>query len=140
MSGSATQWTSVHQFSLSLIISQNSLKFMFIESVILSKHFISCHILFLPSIFPRIRVWSPHPMSQYFSSGCQIIGASASALVFPVNIQGWFPLGLTDSISLLSKGLSRIFSITTFWRHQFFGTQLSFWSNSHIHAWLLEKP
>ena len=66
--------------------------------------------------------------------------ASASASVLPVNVQGWFPLGLTGLISLLSRGLSRVFSRTTVWMHQFFGTQLSLWCNSHIHTWLLEKP
>ena len=65
------------------------------------------------------------PVSQLFASGGQNIGASASASVLPVNIQGWFPLGLTALISLQSKGLSRVFSSTTVWKHQFFGTQLS---------------
>ena len=68
------------------------------------------------------------------------IGTSASASVLPMNIQGWFPLGLTCLISLLSKGLSRVFSSTTVWKGQFFGVQPSWWSNSHIHAWLLENP
>ena len=56
-----------------------------------------------------------------------------------MNIQYWFPLGLTGLISLQSKGLSRVFSNTTVQRHQFFGSQLSLWSNSHIHTWLLKK-
>ena len=80
------------------------------------------------------------PMSQLFTSGGQIIGASVSASVFPMNIQGWFSLGLTSLISLQSKGLSRVFSSTTVWKHQFFGAQLSLWSNLHIRTWLLEKP
>ena len=63
------------------------------------------------------------PMSQLFASGGQSIGASASAPVLPMNIQGWFPLGLTGLISLLSEGLSRIFSNTRVWKHQFFGAQ-----------------
>ena len=67
------------------------------------------------------------------------IGASASASVLPMNIQGWFPLGLTGWISLQSKGLSRVFSSTTVWRHQFLDSQPSLWSNSHIHTWLLEE-
>ena len=79
------------------------------------------------------------PNSQVFTSGSQSIGASASASVLPVNIQGWFPLGLTGWISLLSKGRSRVFSSTTVQKHQFFGAQLSLWSNSHIHTWLLKK-
>ena len=65
------------------------------------------------------------PRSQFFTSGGQSIGVSASALVLPVNIQDWFPLGWTDWISLQSKGLSRVFSNTTVQKHQFFGTQLS---------------
>ena len=65
-------------------------------------------------------------MSQFFTSGGQSIGVSASASVLPMNIQDWFPLGLTAWISLLSKGLSRVFSNTTVQKHQFFGTQLSF--------------
>ena len=64
-------------------------------------------------------------MSQLFTSGGQSIGASASASVLPMNIQDWFPLGWTGWISLQSKGLSRVFSNTTFQKHQFFGAQLS---------------
>ena len=79
-------------------------------------------------------------MSQFFASGGQNIGVSASTLILPMNIQNWFPLGLTGWISLWSKGLSRVFSSTTVQKHQFFGAQLSLWSNSHIHTWLLEKP
>ena len=71
-------------------------------------------------------------MSQLFASRGQSIGASASASVLPMNIQDWFPLGLTGLISLLSKGLSRVFSNTTVQSHQFFGAQLSLWSTSHI--------
>ena len=67
-------------------------------------------------------------------------GASASASALPVNIQGWSPLRLTSSISLLSKGHSRVFSSTTIQRHQFFGAQSSLWSVSHISIWLLGKP
>ena len=74
-----------------------------------------------------------HSLSQH-----QGIGASASIL--PVNIQGWFPLGLTSLISLLSKGLSKVFSTTTIQKHRFFSTQPSLWSNSHICTWLLGKP
>ena len=79
-------------------------------------------------------------MSQFFASGGQSIGVSASASVLLMNIQDWFSLGLTGLISLQSKGLSRVFSNTTVQKHQFFGVQLSLWSNSHIHTWLLEKP
>ena len=77
------------------------------------------------------------PISWLFASVGQSIGASA--LVLPVNIQDWFPLGLTGLISLQSKGLSRVFSSTTILKHQFFNVQPYLWSNSHIHTWLLEK-
>ena len=79
------------------------------------------------------------PMSQFFASGYQSIGASASASVLPMNIQDWFCLGLTGLISLQSKGLSRVFPSTTVRKHQFFGGQPSLWSSSHIHTWILEK-
>ena len=82
----------------------------------------------------------PFPMSQIFASGGQRIAVSASASVLPMNNQDWFPLGWTGWISLQSKGLSRVFFNTTIQKHQFFGTQLSLWSISHIHTWLLEKP
>ena len=79
------------------------------------------------------------PMSRLFTLGGQSIdGASPSIL--PINIQGWSPLGLTGLISLLSKGLSRVFSSTTIQKHQFSSSQPSLWSNSHICIWLLEKP
>ena len=80
------------------------------------------------------------PMSRLFTSGNQSIGASASASVLPMNIHDWFPLGLTGLLSLQSKGLSKVFSNTTVRKHQFFSSQPSLWSNSHIHTWLLEKP
>ena len=88
-----------------------------------------------PQSFPEL---GSFPMSWHFTSGGQNIGASAS--VFPMNIQGWFPLQFNDLISFLSKGLSRVFSNTTVQKHQFFGAQLSSQSNSHIHTWPLEKP
>ena len=80
------------------------------------------------------------PTSYFFASGGQSTGISASVSVLPMNIQDWFPLGLSGWISLQSKGLSRVFSNTMVQKHQFFGTQLSLWSNSHLHTWLLEKP
>ena len=80
------------------------------------------------------------PMSQFFTSGGQVIGVSASASVLPMNIQEWFPSGLTGLISLQSKWLSRTFYNTTVQKHQLIGSQLYLWSNSHIHTWLLEKP
>ena len=79
------------------------------------------------------------PMSQLFTSGRQSIGASASASVLPMSIQGWFPLGWTGLISLQSKGLSKVFSSTRVQMHQFFGTQPSLWFNSHIRTWLLDR-
>ena len=79
-------------------------------------------------------------MSQLFPSGDQSGGTSVSALVLPMNIQGWFPWGLIVRISLQSKGLSRVFSNNTVQKHQFFSIQVSLYSNSHIHASLLEKP
>ena len=73
------------------------------------------------------------PMGLAFASGGQSNGVSASASVFPMNIKGWFPLGLTGLISLQPKGLSRVFSSTTTQKHQFFSAQLSLWANSRIH-------
>ena len=80
------------------------------------------------------------PLSWLFASGDQSIGAPVSATVLSMNIQGWFPLGFTGLIALLSKGLSRVFSSTTVWKHQFFSVQSSLWSSSHIHTRLLEEP
>ena len=109
-----------------------------IESVIPSNHLIYCHpLLLLPSIFPSIRVF---PMSWLFISGGQSTGASASASVLSVNIQGWLLLGLSGLISLLSKGLSRVFSSTTVRRHQFFVALPSLLSCSYNHPWPLGRP
>ena len=74
------------------------------------------------------------PMSQFFTSGGQSIGVSASTSVLPMNIQDWFPLGWTDLISLQSKGLLRVSSNTIVQKHQFFSAQLSLLSTSHIHT------
>ena len=79
------------------------------------------------------------PMCQLFTWGGQSIGVSASASVLPMNTQDWFPLGWTGLISFQSKGLSTVYN-TTVQKHQFFGAQLSLYSKSHIHTWLLEKP
>ena len=129
----ATLWTVAHQAFLSFTISQSLLKLMPIESVMPSNHLILCHpLLLLPSIFPSINI----SMSWFFASGSQSIGTSASASILPMNMQGWFSLGLTGLISLQSKRLTRIFSNTIIWKHQFFGTQTYLWSNSHIHTWL----
>ena len=90
----------------------------------------------LSRVFSSTKIWK----HQFFTSGGQSIGVSASASVLPMNIQDWFPLGYTAYISLLSKGFSRVFSNTTVQKHHFFNDQSSLWSNSHIHTWLLEKP
>ena len=79
----------------------------------------------------------PFLMTWLFTSGGQRMGTWAS--VPPMNIQDWFPLGLTGLISLQSKGLSGVFSSITVQKHQFFSFQPSLWSNSLIHTWLLEK-
>ena len=91
---------------------------------------ISSSVAPFSSCFQTFTASESFPMSQLFTSGGQIIGASASASVLPMNIEGWFPLGLTGWVSLLSKGLSRVFS-GTIWKHQFFSAQPSLWSNSH---------
>ena len=123
----ATPWTTAHQTSLSITNSQSLLKLMSIELVMLSNHLILCHPLLLPpSIFPSIRVFSNKSVlcirwPKYWSF---------SFSTSPSNeYSGWFPFGWTGWIS---KGLSRVFSSTTAWRHQFF--------SSYIHTWLLEKP
>ena len=79
-------------------------------------------------------------MSQLFAKDGQNIGVSSSMSVLPMNTQDWFPLGWTGWITLQSKGLSRVFFSTTVQKHQSYSTQLSLYSNSHIHTWLLEKP
>ena len=117
---------------------QRSLKFMSIETGNPSSHLILCHLLLL--LPPSPPASGSFPMSQFFTWGGQSIGVLASASVPPMNIQDWFPLGLTGLISLQSKGLSRVFSSTTGQKHQFFSAQLSSQSNSHIHTWLLKKP
>ena len=130
----ATSGIAAGQASVSFTISQSLLKFMSIKS----SHLILCRpLLLLPSIFPSIRVF---PTSWLFASGGQSIEASVWALVLPMNILGWFPLGLTGLTSSLSTGLSRVFSSITIQKHPFFGTQPSLWSNSHICTLLLEKP
>ena len=131
-------WPHARQASLSIINSQSVLKLISIELVMPSNHLILCPpLLLLPSIFPIIRVF---PMSQFFPSGGQSIGVLVSASVLPMNVQDWFPLGLTGWISLQSKGLSRVFSNTTVQKHQFFSAQLTLWYNPHVHTWPLENP
>ena len=126
------------QALLSSTISQSLLKFMSVELVMLSNHLIlCCPLILLPSVFPSIKVFS---IESALCIRWPKYGASTSASVLPMNIQDWFPLGWTHWISLQSKELSRVFSSTTIQKHQFFSTQPSLWSNSHIYTWLLEKP
>ena len=132
----ATPGTAACQASLSITNSWSLLKFMSIKSVMLSNWF---SVVPFSSHFQTFPASGSFPMGQFFTSGGQRIG-TASASVLPMNIQGWFPLGWTGWISLQSKGLSRVFSNTTVQKHQFLGAQLSLWSNSHTHTWLLEKP
>ena len=123
-----TPWTAAHQAFLSFTISWSLVKFMSIESMMLSNYLILCHPF--PSCPQSFPASGSFPMSRLLASGGQSIGALASVL--PMNIQGLFALGWTGWISLQSKGLSRAFSNTTVRKHQFFGAQPSLWSNSHI--------
>ena len=123
----ATPWTAARQAFLSITNSQRLLKLMSVKSVMPINHLIlCCPLLLLLSIFPSIRVFSN--TSHLFASRGQSIRVSALASVFPMNIQDWFPLGLTGWISLQSKGFSRVFCNTTVQKHQFFGVQSSLWS------------
>ena len=137
----STPWIAARQASLSITNSQGPHKSMSIESVMPSNYLIFRHpLLFPPSIFPRIRVFSNESAlhirrPKYWSYW------SFSFNISPSNEHpGLISLEWTGWISLHSKGLSRVFSNTTFQKHQFFGTQLSSPSNSRIHTWLLEKP
>ena len=119
-----TPWTAARQASLSWSLPAPGLylKLTSIELVIPSNHLIICCPLLLPpSICPSIRGFS----SQFFASGGQSIGVSASTSVLSMNIQDWLPLGWIGWISLQSKGLSRVFSNTTVQKNQFFGAPLS---------------
>ena len=112
-----TPWTAARHTSLCITSSLSLLKLVSIKLVMPSNHLILCRpLLLLPSIFPSIRVFSNE---SFFTPGVQRIGASTSASVLPMNIQDWFPLGLTSLISLLSKGLLGVFSSTTGQKHQF---------------------
>ena len=118
-------------------LSWSLLKLMSIELMMPFYHLLlCCSLLLLPSIFPSIRVFSDE---SSLPSGGQNIGVWALASVLPMIIQDWFPSWWTGWISLLSKGLSRVFSNTTVQKHQFFSAQPSLWSNFHICTWLLEK-
>ena len=131
----ATPWTAARQTSLSITNSQSLLKLMSIGLVMPSDHFILCHpFLLLPSIFLSIRIFSKESVlhirwPKYWS---------LSFSISPSNEQsGLISFGWTGWVSLQSKGLSRVFSSITVRKHQFFGTQPSLWSNSHIRLWLL---
>ena len=121
ISNSVTPWTASWQASLSISNSWRLLKLMSIESVMPSNH-PSSVVPFTPCLqsFPASRFF---PISQFFASGGQGIGVSASAFILPMNTQDWFPLGLTGLISLQVKGLSSVFSNTTVQKHQFFYAQ-----------------
>ena len=134
----ATSWTTARQDSLSITNSWSLPKPMCIESVMPSNHLILCCPLpLLPSIFPSIRV---------FSNESALRIKWPKYLSFSFNISpsnehpGWSPLWWTGWISLQSKGLSRVFSSTTFQKHQFFNALPSFLSSSHICTWLLVRP
>ena len=134
----ATPWASACQDSLSFTISQSLFKLMSIELVMPYNHLILCHHLLLPrSIFPSIRVFTNESAvhirwPKYWSFNFSVSPSN--------EYSGLISLGLTGLISLQSKGFSRVFSNTTFQKHQFFSAQLSLWSNSHIHTWRQEKP
>ena len=134
----ATPWIAARQASLSITSSRSSLRLMSIDSVMPSSHLILCVPFF--SCLQSFPVSGSFPVSQLFASGGQIIGASTSASVPPMDIWGSFPLGHSGLISLQSKGLSRVFSNATGEKHQFFSAKPSLRSSSHIHTWLLEKP
>ena len=135
---SGTPWTATHQTSLSFTISQSLLKLLSIELMMPYSHLILCHpLLLLPPSFPAS---GSFPMYWFFTSDGQSIGASASTLSPNNEYSGlisfridWFDLlAVQETLQSLSN--------TTVRKHQFFGTQPSFWSTSHIHTLLLEKP
>ena len=138
----ATPWIAARQASLSITNSQSSLQLMSIESVMPSNHLILCRPLFLPpSILPSIRVFSNESTlhrrwPKYWSFSFSISPSSE----YPGMISLQSGLDWTGLISWQSKGLSRVFSNTTVQKYQFFSTQISSQSNSHIHTWPLEKP
>ena len=134
----ATPWTAECQASLSITTPR-----VYSNSCPFSQ---KCHPTISSSVIPfSFRLQSlpasgSFQISQFFSSGGQSIGVSASASVLPMNYQDWIPLGWTGWISLQSKGLSRVFSNTTVKKHQFFSAWFPLYSNSHIHLWLPKKP
>ena len=136
VSDSATPWIAARQASLSITNSWSSLRLTSIESVM--HPIISSSVVPFSSCPQSLPASESFPINQLFAWGDQSIGVSASASALPMNTQGWSPLGWTGWISLQYKGLLRVFSNTTLQKHQFFSTQLSSQSNSHIHTWPLE--
>ena len=113
------------------------------DSCLLSRWYhptISFSVIPFSSCLQSFAVSESFPVKWLFVSGGQSTGASTSAPVLLMNVQSWFPLGLICLISLLFKGLSRVFSTNTVWRNQFFRVQSFLLSDSHIHTWLLGKP
>ena len=130
-----TAWTA-HQASLSFTISWSLLKLMSTESVMPSNHLILCHsLLLLPSVFPSIRVFSSESALYIRWPKYWSFSISPSS-----EYSGLISFRMTGLISLLSKGLSRVYFSTTVRRHHFFSAQPFLLSSSHIHTWLLEKP
>ena len=129
MSSSETPWTAAHRASLSFTISRTLLRLTSTGC----HPTISSFVVLFSSCLQSFPASGSFLLSQlFFAAGGQSIGVSASVSVPPMNMQSWFPLGLTGLISLQSKGFSRVFS--TIWKHQFFGAQSSLWSNSHIYT------
>ena len=134
---SVTPWTAAHQASLPFTISWSLLKFMSIQLVMPSNHLIlCCPLLPLPSIFSSIRVFSNE---SALSIRWPKYWSFSFSKALPVNIQGWFPLGLISLIPCSPRD-SWVLSSTTIQKHQFFGAWPSLWFNSHIHTRPLEKP
>ena len=135
VSNSATPWTAARQALLSFTIFRTCS-----DSCPLSWW---CYLTISSSVVPFSICFQSFPasgsfsMSWLFASRGHCIRASVSASVLLTNIQSWFSLGLTGLIPLQSKGLFRVFSSTTIWKHQFFGAQPSLRSNSHVNTWLL---
>ena len=133
-----TPWTAAIQASLSFTMSQSLFKFMSIESMMPSNHLILCHpLLLLPLIFPSIRVFSNE---SALSIRWQKCGSFTLSLSPSNEYSGLIFFRMTGLISLQSRRLSRVFSSITVQKHQFFSAQPPWWSNSHVHTWLLEKP
>ena len=132
----AALWTAARQASLSFTLSWSLLRLMSIESVMPSNHLVLCHPFF--SCLLSFRASRSFPVSCLFASGGQRIRASALASVLPMNVQSWFPLGLTGLISLQSKGLKSCLQYHSSKASILWHSAL--WSNSDIHTWLMEKP